>query len=69
VTLDEKQYEEAKRYRNWDPALRWQAILDAITWAESQSSARLQTPALRKAEERRKLAFLAKYKTRVETGR
>ena len=48
--------EEAKRERNWDPALRWKVIQDTITWAEAQQSVRRNTPEACRREEQRKLA-------------
>lgn len=35
MTSDEKQREEAKRERMYDPALRWKHIQETITWAEA----------------------------------
>jgi hypothetical protein len=33
--LSEKEHEEQKRERAYDPALRWQHIQETITWAEA----------------------------------
>ena len=35
MSPEEKQKEEAKRDRNYDPVLRWKHIQEAITWAEA----------------------------------
>jgi hypothetical protein len=35
MSADEKENEEAKRGRNYDSALRWQHIQEAITFAEA----------------------------------
>jgi len=35
MTREEKQREEAKRERMYDPALRWKHIQETITWAEA----------------------------------
>ncbi len=35
MTAEEKQLEEAKRDRMYDPVLRWKHIQDTITWAEA----------------------------------
>jgi ActR/RegA family two-component response regulator len=35
MTSEEKQREEAKRDRMYDPALRWKHIQEMITWAEA----------------------------------
>ena len=35
MTSEEKQREEAKRDRMYDPVLRWKHIQEAITWAEA----------------------------------
>ena len=56
-----KQREETKRERAWDPAQRWQLVQGTITWAESQPGVSRNHPASRWAEERRKLAALAKH--------
>lgn len=32
----EKAEEEAKRERNWDPAVRWRVIQEMIAWADAQ---------------------------------
>jgi hypothetical protein len=40
-----KLIEEAKRERNWDPALRWKVIQETITWADQQATAGRNTPA------------------------
>jgi ActR/RegA family two-component response regulator len=34
MTAEEKQREEEKRNRMYDPVLRWKHIQEAITWAE-----------------------------------
>jgi len=36
VTDEEKQREEQKRDRAWDPVTRWNAIQEMISWAEAQ---------------------------------
>jgi hypothetical protein len=36
MTDDQKQREEEKRDRAWDPVIRWNAIQEMITWAEAQ---------------------------------
>jgi hypothetical protein len=41
---DLKRREEQKREAHWDPAERWQAIQQMITWAESLPSVRRNTP-------------------------
>lgn len=47
--------EEAKRDRMWNPAHRWRAIQDTITWAEKQATAAERNrPANRIAEQNRK---------------
>jgi hypothetical protein len=35
MTPEEKQQEEAKRERMYDPVLRWKHIQETITWAEA----------------------------------
>jgi len=35
MTAEEKQREEEKRDRMYDPVLRWKHIQEAITWAEA----------------------------------
>jgi hypothetical protein len=35
MTAEEKQREEAKRDRMYDPVLLWKHIQEAITWAEA----------------------------------
>ncbi len=35
MTHEEKQREEAKRERMYDPVLRWKHIQETITWAEA----------------------------------
>ena len=45
--------EEVKRTRNWDPKLRWQAIQNAIAWAEAQSTVRRNTKEACLANQRR----------------
>ena len=39
-----KRREEQKREAAWDPAERWRAIQEMITWAESQATVRRNTP-------------------------
>lgn len=48
-----KQIEEAKRERNWDPALRWKVIQETITWADQQATAGRNTPAACLARQQR----------------
>ena len=36
--------EHERRERAWPPAARWQAIQETIRWAESQATARRNTP-------------------------
>jgi hypothetical protein len=36
--------EHERRERAWQPAARWQAIQETIRWAESQATARRNTP-------------------------
>jgi hypothetical protein len=36
--------EHERRERAWQPADRWQAIQETIRWAESQATARRNTP-------------------------
>ncbi len=48
---DLKRYEERKRERNWDPAMRWKVIQDTITWAEAQPAVRRRRPAKRRPGE------------------
>ena len=36
--------EHERRERVWQPAARWQALQEAIRWAESQATARRNTP-------------------------
>jgi hypothetical protein len=52
--------EEAKRERNWDPALRWSVVQDTIAWAAEQATVRRNTPAACLANERRILEAMAK---------
>jgi hypothetical protein len=35
---DLKRYEEEKRERHWDPAVRWRVIQEMIAWADSQAT-------------------------------
>jgi hypothetical protein len=35
---DLKRYEEEKRERHWDPAVRWRLIQEMIAWADSQAT-------------------------------
>ena len=58
---DLKAREEAKRERNWDPAMRWKVIQDTITWAESQGTVDRNTPAARLKEQAEKLASMAQW--------
>jgi hypothetical protein len=53
-----KRAEEARRERHWDAAVRWKVVQDTIRWAESQTTARRNTPDARLAEQARKLAWL-----------
>jgi hypothetical protein len=46
--------EQERRERVWTPAARWQAIQEAIRWAETQATARRNTPAACIAQERRR---------------
>lgn len=39
-----KRREEEKREANWDPAQRWRALQQTITWAEAQATVRRNTP-------------------------
>ena len=55
---DIKRAEEAKRERNWDPALRWKVIQETITWAEQQATVRRNTPAACLANQQRLLRSL-----------
>ncbi len=48
------QQEEAKRDRHLDARERWRLILDAISWAESQSTVQRNTPQRCLAEQARK---------------
>jgi hypothetical protein len=59
-----KAREEAKRERNWDPALRWKVIQETLAWCEAQATVRRNTPAACLAEQQRKLAWLAEYQSR-----
>jgi hypothetical protein len=36
--------EHERRERAWQPAARWQALQETIGWAESQATARRNTP-------------------------
>jgi hypothetical protein len=51
--------EEKKRWRNWDPKLRWEAIQNAIAWADAQSTVRRNTKEGCLANQRRLLAQFA----------
>jgi len=42
MTSEEKQREEAKRDRMYDPVLRWKHIQEMITWAEANMPAHLR---------------------------
>lgn len=59
MTPDEKEREEAKRERNWDPTLRWRAIQETITWAEAQLPLPRNSKQACLREQARKLAALA----------
>jgi hypothetical protein len=48
--------EQARRERAWDPAARWRAIQETITWAEAQATVRRNTPVACVAAEARKRA-------------
>ncbi len=37
--------EEQKREAHWDPAERWQVLLETIRWAEANATVRRNTPA------------------------
>jgi hypothetical protein len=54
-----KAREEAKRERNWDPAMRWKVLQATIAWAADQDGIRRNTPAACKAKEQKLLAGLA----------
>ena len=41
---DRASREHERRERAWQPAARWQAIQETIRWAESQATARRNTP-------------------------
>lgn len=41
---DQVACEHDRRERAWQPAERWQAIQETIRWAESQATARRNTP-------------------------
>ena len=41
---DLKSLEERKREAAWDPAQRWRVLQETITWADSQATARRNTP-------------------------
>ena len=41
---DLKLLEERKREAAWDPAVRWRALQQTITWADFQSTVRRNTP-------------------------
>jgi hypothetical protein len=51
--------EEKKRWRNWDPKLRWQALQNAIAWADSQCAVRRNSKEGCLANQRRLLAQFA----------
>jgi hypothetical protein len=61
MTPGQKQSEEAKRERNWDPKTRWMALQQTIAWAEQQSTVRRNTREACLAEQTRKLAWLDQY--------
>jgi len=50
---DLKSREERKRERMWNPRRRWQAVQQAITWAEQQPAVRRNTRACAMALQRR----------------
>ena len=50
--------EEQKRQRQWDPAARWKAIQDTITWAEQQATVRRNTPEVCREIERKMLLLV-----------
>jgi hypothetical protein len=56
MTDEEKQHEEAKRERNWDPLTRWKVLQATITWAEAQHNVQRNTRSSRLEEQARKLA-------------
>jgi len=41
---DRAEREHERRERAWQPAARWQVIQETIRWAESQATARRNTP-------------------------
>ena len=43
-SADRAAREHERRERAWQPAARWQAIQETIRWAESQATARRNTP-------------------------
>jgi hypothetical protein len=43
-SADRAECEHERRERVWHPAARWQAIQETIRWAESQATARRNTP-------------------------
>ena len=49
------QQEERKREHHWDAQERWRQILEAISWAEGQSTVRRNTPQYCLAEQLKKL--------------
>ncbi|MCE9629945.1 MAG: hypothetical protein K8S94_04390 [Planctomycetia bacterium] len=51
---DLAQREHARRERAWNPAARWQAILETIRWAEAQAHIPRNTPAACIEQERRR---------------
>lgn len=57
---DLKLAEEAKRERNWNPALRWKVFQDTISWADQQATVRRNTPAACLANQERILTAWAK---------
>jgi hypothetical protein len=54
----QKEAEEERRERNWDPAVRWRVLQETIAWAEAQATVRRNTKQSRLAEQRAKLARL-----------
>lgn len=53
--------EEAKRERMWNPAKKWQAMQEMMTWAEQQSTVRRNTPAACLARQKKLLAGIAEW--------
>jgi hypothetical protein len=53
---EQKRQEEERRERHFDPAERWRAIQEAITWAEAQQAEPRNCPANRLREQQEKLS-------------